>query len=239
HSLKILCFLWLTKHTVDSAQLSAPEVVTGTYNGSVTISCQYSLQFKEYTKYWCKGQVYELCTIIVKTPKVRQNDRSSIVDDKEAGVFTVTMTLLQKTDEDMYWCVIARHGRNIFSPQTLSWADRQPITPTDNLESPINLSMFLDCVGGSRRTRREPTLHGENMQTPCRRIPVPPPERESATVVTNCATLQPQCLLSLEILINNILQLCYNKTKCEILKMGIFPPRPEKDAPNQQKLSIT
>uniref|UniRef100_A0A3B5ANZ3 Immunoglobulin domain-containing protein n=1 Tax=Stegastes partitus TaxID=144197 RepID=A0A3B5ANZ3_9TELE len=96
-------------------QLSAPEVVTGTYNGSVTISCQYSLQFKEYTKYWCKGQVYELCTIIVKTPKVRQNDRSSIVDDKEAGVFTVTMTLLQKTDEDMYWCVIARHGRNIFS----------------------------------------------------------------------------------------------------------------------------
>uniref|UniRef100_A0A3B5B9V5 Immunoglobulin V-set domain-containing protein n=1 Tax=Stegastes partitus TaxID=144197 RepID=A0A3B5B9V5_9TELE len=105
------------------SQLSAPEVVTGTYNGSVTISCQYSLQFKEYTKYWCKGQVYELCTIIVKTPKVRQNDRSSIVDDKEAGVFTVTMTLLQKTDEDMYWCVIARHGRNIFSPQTLSWAN--------------------------------------------------------------------------------------------------------------------
>uniref|UniRef100_A0A3B5AXN0 Immunoglobulin V-set domain-containing protein n=1 Tax=Stegastes partitus TaxID=144197 RepID=A0A3B5AXN0_9TELE len=90
-------------------------IFKGTYNGSVTISCQYSLQFKEYTKYWCKGQVYELCTIIVKTPKVRQNDRSSIVDDKEAGVFTVTMTLLQKTDEDMYWCVIARHGRNIFS----------------------------------------------------------------------------------------------------------------------------
>uniref|UniRef100_A0A3B5AM99 Immunoglobulin domain-containing protein n=1 Tax=Stegastes partitus TaxID=144197 RepID=A0A3B5AM99_9TELE len=104
-------------------QLSAPEVVTGTYNGSVTISCQYSLQFKEYTKYWCKGQVYELCTIIVKTPKVRQNDRSSIVDDKEAGVFTVTMTLLQKTDEDMYWCVIARHGRNIFSRVRLLVSD--------------------------------------------------------------------------------------------------------------------
>ncbi|XP_008276854.1 CMRF35-like molecule 3 [Stegastes partitus] len=137
----VLCFLWLTKHTVDSAQLSAPEVVTGTYNGSVTISCQYSLQFKEYTKYWCKGQVYELCTIIVKTPKVRQNDRSSIVDDKEAGVFTVTMTLLQKTDEDMYWCVIARHGRNIFSRVRLLVSDTvtTPLTTTQ-----INSFLILE-----------------------------------------------------------------------------------------------
>uniref|UniRef100_A0A3B5AN88 RAN binding protein 10 n=1 Tax=Stegastes partitus TaxID=144197 RepID=A0A3B5AN88_9TELE len=34
--------------------------------------------------------------------------------------------------------------------------------------------MFLDCVGGSRRTRREPTLHGENMQTSHRKIPETP-----------------------------------------------------------------
>uniref|UniRef100_A0A3B5A2U4 Adenosine deaminase domain containing 1 n=1 Tax=Stegastes partitus TaxID=144197 RepID=A0A3B5A2U4_9TELE len=52
--------------------------------------------------------------------------------------------------------------------------DRQPstltFTPTDNLESPINLNMFLDCVGGSRRTWREPTLRT------CRKIPEVLPE---------------------------------------------------------------
>lgn len=40
------------------------------------------------------------------------SERHSIADDKEAGVFTVTMTSLRESDNDMYWCVIARHGRN-------------------------------------------------------------------------------------------------------------------------------
>ncbi|XP_037627490.1 CMRF35-like molecule 1 isoform X2 [Sebastes umbrosus] len=111
----VLCLFWLTKHAVDSAQLSAPDVVTGTYGGSVTVPCQYDHQFREYTKYWCKGPIYELCKIVVKTPKSRHSDRSSIADDKEAGVFTVTMMSLRESDKDMYWCVIARPGRNIFT----------------------------------------------------------------------------------------------------------------------------
>uniref|UniRef100_A0A8D0DB74 Immunoglobulin domain-containing protein n=1 Tax=Sander lucioperca TaxID=283035 RepID=A0A8D0DB74_SANLU len=102
-------------HAVDSVQLSAPEVVTGAYGASVTVSCQYDLQFKEYTKYWCKGQLYELCSIVVATPKGQQSDRSSIADDKDAGVFTVTMTSLKESDQEMYWCVIARPGRNVYT----------------------------------------------------------------------------------------------------------------------------
>ncbi|XP_071333057.1 CMRF35-like molecule 3 [Trachinotus anak] len=111
----VLCLLWLTEHTVDSVQLSAPMEVTGTYGGSVTVSCQYDQQFRENTKYWCKGSVYELCSIVVKTPKNRSSDRSSISDDKEAGVFTVTMTSLRDSDEGLYWCVIAMSGRNVYS----------------------------------------------------------------------------------------------------------------------------
>ncbi|XP_074537997.1 CMRF35-like molecule 3 [Halichoeres trimaculatus] len=104
---------FFSEHSVDSAQLSAPERVTGAYGGSVIIACQYDQKFREYTKYWCKGSVYELCKIVLKTPKNRKSDnRSSIVDNKEAGVFTVTMTSLKKSDEGMYWCVIADHGRN-------------------------------------------------------------------------------------------------------------------------------
>ncbi|XP_042347229.1 CMRF35-like molecule 1 isoform X2 [Plectropomus leopardus] len=114
-SAPVFCLFWLTKHAVDSAQLSAPDVVTGVYGGSVTIRCQYNQQFREYEKYWCKGQIYEWCKVVVRTPRMKYSDRSSIEDDKEAGVFTVTMTSLTESDKDMYWCVISRQGRNVYT----------------------------------------------------------------------------------------------------------------------------
>lgn len=110
-----LFFMFLTKRTVDSVQLSVPPEVTGTYSGSVMVSCQYDLQFKDNTKYWCKGPVYDICVIVVKTPRNRPNKRSFIVDDKDAGIFTVTMTALGDSDEDTYWCVISRSGRNVYT----------------------------------------------------------------------------------------------------------------------------
>ncbi|XP_028265613.1 CMRF35-like molecule 3 [Parambassis ranga] len=110
-----LFFMFLTKRTVDSVQLSAPAEVTGTYGGSVMVSCQYDLQFKDNTKYWCKGPVYEFCGVVVRTSRNRPNKRSFIVDDKEAGIFTVTMTALGDSDEDTYWCVISRSGRNVYT----------------------------------------------------------------------------------------------------------------------------
>nr|XP_020467560.1 CMRF35-like molecule 1 [Monopterus albus] len=109
----VLCLFWLTKHRVDPFQLSAPKVVTAAYGGSVTVSCQYNNRYRENKKYWCKGQIYELCRIVVKTPMKQSSDRSSIIDDKEAGVFTITMTSIGESDQDMYWCVIATSGRNI------------------------------------------------------------------------------------------------------------------------------
>lgn len=102
-----------------SALLSAPGSVTAADGGSVTVPCQYDQQFRENTKYWCKGIIYEFCSIVVKTPRTRENNRSSIRDDKEAGVFTVTMTSLRKSDQDTYWCVVARYGRNVYTKVTL------------------------------------------------------------------------------------------------------------------------
>lgn len=111
----VLCLFWLSKHAVGSVLLSAPEVVRGAHGGSVTVSCQYDSKFRENTKYWCKGRIYELCTIVVKTPKNRHSTRSFIADDKNTGVFTVTMISLKESDEDIYWCVISRHGRNVYT----------------------------------------------------------------------------------------------------------------------------
>ncbi|MEQ2292780.1 hypothetical protein AMECASPLE_026364 [Ameca splendens] len=125
----LLCLLLLMKDKVDSVDLLAPEKVTATHSGLVKVSCQYDLQFKENTKYWCKGPVYELCTVVVKTLKTRPSKRCFIADDWEAGVFTVTMTSLRESDEDKYWCVISRSGRNVYKGVRLL------ITQKDKLES--------------------------------------------------------------------------------------------------------
>uniref|UniRef100_A0A3B5B372 Serine/threonine specific protein phosphatases domain-containing protein n=1 Tax=Stegastes partitus TaxID=144197 RepID=A0A3B5B372_9TELE len=76
-----------------------------------------------------------------------------------------------------------------------TWTGNQSITglhlETDNqahshshLRTIYNHQLTSACfwtVGGSRRTRREPTLHGENMETPRRKIPGAPPGRQPAT----------------------------------------------------------
>ncbi|XP_034028820.1 CMRF35-like molecule 1 [Thalassophryne amazonica] len=111
----VLLVFWLMSHTVDLLQLSAPAVVTAPEGGSVTVNCQYGHQYREHTKYWCRGPIYKLCHIVVKTPRNCHSDRSSIVDDKRAMVFSVTMTSLRHSDEDKYWCVIARQGINVYT----------------------------------------------------------------------------------------------------------------------------
>lgn len=110
---QFVCLLWLMRHKVDSVELLAPAVVTGENGGSVMISCKYNPVYRNNTKYWCKGKIYELCKIVVKTPRNRPNPRSTIADDKDAGVFTVTMTSLTKNDAGQYWCVISTSGRNV------------------------------------------------------------------------------------------------------------------------------
>ncbi|KAG7521026.1 CMRF35-like molecule 3 [Solea senegalensis] len=59
----------------------------------------------------------------------RPSDRCFIADDKEAGVFTVTMTGLQDSDDDLYWCVIAKGGLNIHTPVRLL-VSHTVVTPT-------------------------------------------------------------------------------------------------------------
>ncbi|XP_062283641.1 CMRF35-like molecule 7 [Scomber scombrus] len=112
-------------------------MVTEVYGESVAIPCQYDIQFRDNTKYWCKGIVYELCKIVVRGD--RASDRASISDDKEAGVFTVTMTSLRKSDDDIYWCVISTPGRNNHARVRLS-ISQKGITPTNT--TPTNSSLI-------------------------------------------------------------------------------------------------
>ncbi|KAM8829938.1 CMRF35-like molecule 2 isoform 1-T1 [Synchiropus picturatus] len=104
---------WLAEEA--AAQISAPDVVTAVEGGTVKVSCSYDGMYKSNTKYWCKGPVYEMCLIVAKTPKRRHTSGVSITDDREANVITVIMSSVQEGDEGMYWCVISRPGRNVFS----------------------------------------------------------------------------------------------------------------------------
>ncbi|CAB1414647.1 unnamed protein product [Pleuronectes platessa] len=58
--------------------------------------------------------------------------RSFIADDKEAGVFNVTMTSVRYRDEDVYWCVIRQLGGDIKTRVQLKVSDTvTEVTPTD------------------------------------------------------------------------------------------------------------
>lgn len=84
----LFILLPLTWRSVGSIQLFAPNVVTR----DVTISCQYNSNYRQNTKYWCRGPVYDYCQIVVKTSKPRVREGRI---DQEAGVFTITMSALR------------------------------------------------------------------------------------------------------------------------------------------------
>lgn len=124
----VLCVFWLAVGT-DSARLSAPEEVTGALGGSLAVFCRYAHTYRDHTKYWCKGEAYELCHIVVKTPRNRPSRRVFIEDYKQKGFFAVTMTSLEERDEGKYWCVIATPGRNVHTGVRvrISHAGRRPL----------------------------------------------------------------------------------------------------------------
>ncbi|XP_061908023.1 CMRF35-like molecule 3 isoform X2 [Entelurus aequoreus] len=60
----LLAILWLPKHSADPVHLRAPRIINAEYGGSVAVSCQYDPQYRGYTKYWCRGPVYELYEVM-------------------------------------------------------------------------------------------------------------------------------------------------------------------------------
>ncbi|KAI1892473.1 hypothetical protein AGOR_G00133780 [Albula goreensis] len=117
--------------TVWSSTILAPRVVLGTVGNSVKVHCNYSDgSFMDNAKYWCKGGVYELCTVVVKTTGPTARKRFSISESKHARVFSVTLSSLRHQDEGKYWCVISKRLRNIYAPVYLRVISSTDISPT-------------------------------------------------------------------------------------------------------------
>ncbi|XP_077612854.1 CMRF35-like molecule 7 isoform X2 [Crocuta crocuta] len=89
------------------------EKVRGTEGGTLTVRCTYGRGWKSYRKWWCRGNDWDSCKILVKTTgseKLVKKGRASIQDNHSQHTFTMTLENLQRDDADIYWCGIEKFG---------------------------------------------------------------------------------------------------------------------------------
>ncbi|CAJ1080427.1 uncharacterized protein LOC109977750 isoform X2 [Xyrichtys novacula] len=71
--------------------------------GSITVPCLYESKYKNHVKYLCEGYYWNYCSYAVKTNQQKRPAEFSIFDDKQQGVFTVTI----KSQKNLYyWCAV-------------------------------------------------------------------------------------------------------------------------------------
>ncbi|XP_035269071.1 polymeric immunoglobulin receptor-like [Anguilla anguilla] len=106
---------------------------------SVTIPCHYDRKYEKHVKYWCWGKNWNFCRIVVRTDSPKVKGETSITDDPDNHVFTVTMAKLKTEDSGYYWCAV--EIRNNLTPDKRKylylsvtagtpglWVDQQEVT---------------------------------------------------------------------------------------------------------------
>uniref|UniRef100_A0A4W5RRY9 Ig-like domain-containing protein n=1 Tax=Hucho hucho TaxID=62062 RepID=A0A4W5RRY9_9TELE len=78
--------------------------------GSITFPCHYDLNHINHVKYWCKGLGWNVCSYVVRTDHPKSSGKTSISDDLNKRIFTVTMTNLKSWDSENYRCVVEING---------------------------------------------------------------------------------------------------------------------------------
>nr|XP_034363994.1 CMRF35-like molecule 3 [Arvicanthis niloticus] len=95
--------------------VTGPEDVSGQEKGSLTVKCRYASGWNDYNKYWCQGDYWKTCEILVETDgseRLEKKNRVSIRDDQRGCIFTVTMKDLRMSDAGIYWCGITKAGND-------------------------------------------------------------------------------------------------------------------------------
>ncbi|XP_064879138.1 polymeric immunoglobulin receptor-like isoform X5 [Oncorhynchus nerka] len=91
-------------------RLSAVRTVSVQTGGSITFPCRYDLNHINHVKYWCQGLGWVVCSYVVRTDHPKSSGKTSISDDINKRIFTVTMTDLTLWDSDYYRCVVEING---------------------------------------------------------------------------------------------------------------------------------
>ncbi|XP_008055591.1 CMRF35-like molecule 4, partial [Carlito syrichta] len=109
----VLLLLILLGYSTASGQITGPVTVSGSEQGSLTVTCHYDPYWTTHKKWWCRGADWGSCVILVMTTGSNQKvkkDRVSIRDYQKKLTFTVTMENLRRDDADTYWCGIEKDG---------------------------------------------------------------------------------------------------------------------------------
>ncbi|XP_031679696.1 polymeric immunoglobulin receptor-like isoform X1 [Oncorhynchus kisutch] len=98
-------------------RLSAARHVSVQTGGSITFPCSYDLNHINHVKYWCQGLGWDVCSYVVRTDHPKSSGKTSISDDINKRIFTVTMTDLVSRDYGNYRCVVEINGGTDFMIQ--------------------------------------------------------------------------------------------------------------------------
>ncbi|XP_077657424.1 CMRF35-like molecule 3 [Urocitellus parryii] len=123
-----LCF---PGYSTAQNKVTGPKTKSGPEQGSLTVQCNYTSDWKSYKKYWCRGAVWSGCKILLSTTGSEQEvkwDRLSIRDDQENLTFMVTMEDLRRDDADIYWCGIEKAGYDHKFPVKVTIDPGNPVT---------------------------------------------------------------------------------------------------------------
>ncbi|KAI4872072.1 hypothetical protein NFI96_030028, partial [Prochilodus magdalenae] len=121
-----------TEKSLDTCGVTLGEAaitVSGRVGGFIIVQCSYVFADTN-TKYFCKYPCTADQHILVRSglsPAGRYR-----LEDSKNGVFTVTITDLQKSDAETYWCGVERVGLDTYSKVLLSVTD----APTSTMHPP-------------------------------------------------------------------------------------------------------
>ncbi|XP_054449141.1 CMRF35-like molecule 5 isoform X2 [Pteronotus mesoamericanus] len=138
--------------------INGPLSVRGSKGDSLTIQCHYDPGWETYKKWWCRGEAWGSCEILIETTGSEQKvqrGRVSIQDDHWRNLITVTIEELWDSDRDTYWCGIGKSGTDLghqvhvfvgpatltvsTSPQTAKPVTTHPAAPETSL-TPASLA---------------------------------------------------------------------------------------------------
>ncbi|XP_035610221.1 polymeric immunoglobulin receptor-like [Oncorhynchus keta] len=111
HLLLVLRILFFLTGVSDAQSVSTVRHVSVKQGGSITIPCLYHQRYRNDVKYWCRGYYWLGCSTVVRTDHPKTSGKTSVSDDINQRVFTVTMTILSPSDSDYYWCIVDRNSK--------------------------------------------------------------------------------------------------------------------------------
>ncbi|XP_043940922.1 CMRF35-like molecule 3 [Protopterus annectens] len=94
------------------SSVHGPNTVEAFIGEMFTVTCYYDTYYTNYEKYWCKGENWKNCMILIETTGSEEEihkGRYSIKDNHTSHSFSINVYTPQKTDSGFFWCGINKY----------------------------------------------------------------------------------------------------------------------------------